>query len=234
MTPVPKPPRPRTHAVGARKRKPGSKLRGNAKRTVAQREADMAALAQWRIEGKSLATFRDWIAANRPYTLSLGLLYVDEKEVERRWSETQMHATTIAKTRMLAALDAQEREAWAEWHRSKQERMRRAMEEAIMGTDDNGKPVLRPGKRSVTQENQLADVGYQRLILDIHDRRAKILGLYAPTRVEATGADGSPLAGMGQPVVNVIVNTLTTQQTATWEDKVQALTGQRVEPLMPG
>ena len=94
--------------------------------------------------------------------------------------------------RELQGLAEQERELWAAWDKSKTSATKEhsKVKTSPAGTGAQGG---QSAERSKTTEDQCGDSSYQRLILDIRDKRAKLLGLDKPLRTELSGPDGGPI-----------------------------------------
>lgn len=154
------------------------------KRTPAQRSMDLAQIARWHRRGKTPQQMTDLLAAERPYRISRRQLANDLAKLDAQWLAEA--ATTIDswKRKELAGLQDQENEAWEAWEKSKLDAIRKA------ATDESGGEGKGKQKRAVTTEGQCGDATYMRLILDIRDRRAKLLGLDAPSKTELSGTVG--------------------------------------------
>ena len=84
-----------------------------------------------------------------------------------------------------------ENEAWHEWERSKLDRESVRVTEAIMTDLDLDDPTLIsivggliPTERQTTKAGRLGDPAYLLIIDKMIDKRAKLLGLYAPERLQ--------------------------------------------------
>ena len=84
-----------------------------------------------------------------------------------------------------------ENEAWEQWERSKLDRESVRTTEAIMTDLDPDDPTLIsivggliPTERQTTKAGRLGDPAYLTIIDKMIDKRAKLLGLYAPERLQ--------------------------------------------------
>lgn len=84
-----------------------------------------------------------------------------------------------------------EKEAWEEWERSKTVKDKVRITEAILTDLDPDDPTLLnvvggliPTERQVTTEGRLGNPAYLVIIDKMIDKRAKLLGLYAPERLQ--------------------------------------------------
>jgi hypothetical protein len=104
--------------------------------------------------------------------------------LKQEWRESALEDVGYMKQRELRKLDNLEREALEEWERSKGDFSR-----SIVETQSS------TGTRQRTESGgQTGDPRYLTAIIAIHDRRAKLYGLDAPTKTALTNPDGSALA----------------------------------------
>jgi len=163
------------------------------KRTPAQIDADVEWVAANAVRGLTTREMAAELAKIRPYRLSHVQISKDLLKAKELWRQSAICIIDEMKARELAGLEQQEREAWAEWTRSKGNRqVKRERRSSPTGRGSRSAA----GSKEVTEETegQCGDPAYQRLILDIREARAKLLGLNAPIRNEITGKDGEPLA----------------------------------------
>lgn len=158
----------------------------------AMMEARRARVASFKIQGKSLREMAELLEKDgyvNPRTgkaWSLHILSEDVQELEERWKASALVDITEAKARELAKLDELEREAWAAWHRSYGKRQSTSTERRTGGKT--------PGdKARVDTEDLAGDPRFLAIVLDCQQRRAKMLGLDAPQKVEASGPNGGPI-----------------------------------------
>jgi hypothetical protein len=100
------------------------------------------------------------------------------------WKRAAAADIAAAKARDLQALETLEREAWAEWERSKLDYARHVQQQ---GGEGGGYNRTETGGR-------LGDPKYLQIAINAHERRARLLGLDAPAKVAATNPDGSALS----------------------------------------
>lgn len=90
----------------------------------------------------------------------------------------------------LRGLRLQEDELWKAWTRSQLD-----AETIRQKVQAHGEGALTPAEITKTKEGQCGNPAYMRLILDVRDRRAKLLGLDKPDRLDAV------LHGGAEPIV---------------------------------
>lgn len=159
------------------------------KRTRAQRDQDSLFTEQKALRKWTLRQIADALAIERSidgketYRISPQQVGIDLRKVRRKWQQEAIATVGQQVHEELRGLDAQERELWAAWEKSKED-AQRSLQESIKGGQDGGAR----SKVQLTKEGQCGEPSYQRLILEVRERRAKLLGLDAPTRQEITGA----------------------------------------------
>lgn len=158
----------------------------------AMMEARRARVASFKIQGKSLREMVELLEKDgyvNPRTgkaWSIHVLHADVKELEGRWKESALRDISEAKAQELAKLDELEREAWAAWHRSYGQRKSTSTERRTGGR-------MAGDKARVQTEDVVGDPRFLTIIIDCQQRRAKMLGLDAPAKVEASGPNGGPM-----------------------------------------
>lgn len=123
-----------------------------------------------------VSTAIDRIYAATGVTLGKGQIYFYRKQIEKGWQEKAQKDIQVIKIRELKKLDTLELEAITQWERSQKEQA---------STSTKTYP---DGSQEVTEKTteSLADPRYVANLLHIAERRAKLLGLDAPTKVEVT------------------------------------------------
>lgn len=104
---------------------------------------------------------------------------LDLKEIRRVWQRTMAEEFDRLKAEQLAKLDAVEAEAWRGWRRSTRQAVKNTAR--LVRTPD--------GDRSETrrdQEDQAGDPRFLQVALSTVERRCKLIGADAPTRLELT------------------------------------------------
>jgi hypothetical protein len=107
----------------------------------------------------------------------------DLKHLEAIWQATALRDITQVKADELAKLDELEREAWLAWRRGIGRKQVRTTK--IGGKDGT--------EISLKTETLNGDPRYLAIVLDCQQRRARMFGLDAPTKIAETDADGNDL-----------------------------------------
>jgi hypothetical protein len=168
--------------------------RGHRKRNKAQVDADRLLVERWHLSGKTVPTIIELLASQRPYTLSESQVYADINRLRARWREEAIVERTTAMGEVLRGLRRQEEELWAAWERSKEGVTRTTLSKSVKPakSEDGATATDREVKTGV-KESSAGDATFMRLILDIQQERAKLLGLYAPVKQEHSGPNGGPI-----------------------------------------
>lgn len=166
--------------------------RNDLSKKQAMMEARRAKVASYKVRGYSLreiveALDKDGLRNPRngqPW--SLKAVHDDVQELEARWRQNALADISQVKAAELAKLDEMEREAWAGWHRSYGKKQTTMTERSTGGKS--------PGdKARVDTEEMAGDPRFMAIVLDCQQRRAKMLGMDAPTLVAPTTPEGKAL-----------------------------------------
>lgn len=152
------------------------------RRGYGQRAQDRIDITRMYAEGKSIGEIAHWLNTNRDYILSVSQIRHDIVTVRRNLEA--IAAEPIAKRRAveLGKIDRLEEEAWNAWFASTKEQITRDTRAEFRGDDTNNPEKIR---RLVRTEQSVGDVKYMQMIAWCIDRRVKLLGIDAPTRIDA-------------------------------------------------
>ena len=170
------------------------------KRTPAQRVADLQFIEKHALRGHTLRQIAALLAKERPYVISHAQIGADLKKLKKLWLDDAKDMVGVEKDRELRKLDTLEIEAWDAWDRSKLATTRSTLTKkqaaAAAKTGEAAPTPAAPGStetKSAVQVSQVGNPVFLDKILGVIDRRAKLLGLDAPTKSELTGAGGGPI-----------------------------------------
>jgi len=110
----------------------------------------------------------------------------DLKALHDAWQQSALADIDQAKGRELARIDELERTYWTAWERSLQD----------AETETQKAVTVADGKRYEAATQRKAQMGDPRFLSGVQwciEQRCKVIGLYAPTKQEVTGADGGPV-----------------------------------------
>jgi transposase len=153
------------------------------KRTPFQREEDLVQITRLYLQGRTQRDIAEVVG------VSQGQVNHDLKLIQQRWRESSIMDMNEAKQRELARLDELEREYWAAWEQSKNERTRARQESD--GKSKDGKPNV--VRATMEREQRDGNPAFLAGVMSCIERRCKLLGLDAPVKSELTGKDGGPI-----------------------------------------
>lgn len=170
----------------------GRKFPGYQKRTTEQRETDLIFCSDLFLKGYTYREISRLInkhnaEAGRDYTLSAVSIYKDMQKCLIEWKRERMKNIDDYVTQELRKLDRMEVELWTAWEESKTGKRR-----------EKNRTSAKP-RKVLTEEEKTADwYGYDEtqtetsagnprfldLLLNVQQRRAKLLGYDAPVKVD--------------------------------------------------
>lgn len=176
---------------GNKRRKPS----GYNKRTEEQRDYDISFCSNLFLRGY---TYREIVAAlnadltkrGAGYTISLAMVYYDLQQTLIEWKRERLDNIDDYVTQELRKLDAMEQQAWEAWEVSKTGKQR-TKEKTNRGrpikTDATDTDPEYYGYDETTIETSAGNPRFLDLLLNIQQRRAKMLGFDAPVKIEIPG-----------------------------------------------
>lgn len=175
-------------------------------------EYDRLRISELLLEGETIREITRIINEERGYQPELKhpTVQKDINKIREQWSTVTALNVQELKNRQLASLDRMERVLWSQWHRSCKDKTK--SKNTVKGKphqkeDENGnkaKPDITPFETQQVKETEarLGDPRYIAEILKIHERRARLLGLDAPSLSGIIGPDGEIQdTGFGRPAV---------------------------------
>lgn len=171
---------------------------GYVKRTEEQRVYDVKFCSDLFLRGYSYreiadALNRDLSARGVGYTISFAMVYYDMRQCLIEWKRERLDNIDEYVTQELRKLDKMEQQAWEAWEVSKtgkqrtKEKTNRGRPKKTDSTD--GEPDY--GYDETTVETSAGNPRFLDLLLNIQQRRAKMLGFDAPLKVEIPGYNAS-------------------------------------------
>ncbi len=187
--------------------KPG---RTGPKRTQAQKDADLEYIAKWRVRGKSLRDIADMLDEEREYPMSYPTVRKDAEGLTKHWREQAAEFTKAAKERTLVELEAVAGEAWLAWEKSKKDRLFNTLKKkgivSDAKTEKENAAAMALAESTIRKEGQTGDPAYLTIILGCAEKRARLLGVEAPQKVQMTDQAGAPVpVGNLMPIINIIM-----------------------------
>ena len=133
-------------------------LKGYTYREIAKRLSEK--LVEWHAE----------------YTIGWTQVFQDIQAMLIEWKRSRLENIDQYVTAELQKLDRLEVEAWEAWEKSKQEKETKSMRQTDNGTS-----------KELRKEDMYGNPKYLDLLLNIQQRRAKLLGYDAPVKIDLTG-----------------------------------------------
>ena len=143
------------------------------KRTPDQVMRDQAKIAERYLKGFKMIEIAEELK------LSMNQIKYDLREIRKRWRQSSVRDFDAHREEQLARLDLLEARAWHELERSSADYWKRTVGETAQGDIDKEETGVQTG-----------DPRYMTVILNIIERRSKLLGLDAPTKLAPTNPDG--------------------------------------------
>ena len=177
----------------------GRKPPGYNKRSEEQRDYDIAFCSDLFLRGY---TYRDIVAALNAdlkkrgiaYTISLAMVYYDLQQCLIEWKRERLDNIDDYVTQELQKLDKMEVELWEAWENSKtgkrREKNRTSAKPRKVLTEDE-KTADWYGYNEKTNETSAGNPRFLDLLLNVQQRRAKMLGYDAPVKIEIPGYNGA-------------------------------------------
>ena len=176
---------------GKRNRKPA----GYNKRTEEQRAFDIAFCSNLFLRGYAYREITEQLNAELSkrkagYKISLSMVYYDLQQCLIEWKRERMDNIDDYVTQELKKLDRIEVELWEAWENSKtgklREKNRKHPGRPRKVLDENDDPEYY-GYEETTTETSAGNPRFLDLLLNVQQRRAKLLGFDAPVKIEIPG-----------------------------------------------
>lgn len=152
------------------------------KRTIEQHRDMVAALYA---QSMPLLKIADTMSQQTQIKYSLDMVKRDLRVIKENWKKSAAINFDQAKSEQLAKLDALEEMAWQELNRSTKPFKKTSIETTGGAYKERG-----ASKQRVEQYDQTGDPRYMNVILSVIERRSRILGLDAPTKITETDPSG--------------------------------------------
>lgn len=143
------------------------------RRTPIQVVRDQQVVAEMYLKGSTMAVIADKLGH------SLNMVSYDLREVRKRWRASAVRDFDAHREEQLARLDLLEAAAWREWERSCEDYWKKTVGKTSQDDIDKEETGAQTG-----------DPRYINAILSIVERRCRLLGLDAPTKVAPTTPEG--------------------------------------------
>ena len=168
------------------------------KRTKDQRELDLAFCSNLFLRGYTYREISERLNEENArrgvgYTITTQMVYWDMQQLLIEWKRERMENIDDYVTQELRKLDKMEVELWEAWERSKTGKLREknrqnAKPRKVLEDGDNPEYY---GYEETTTETSAGNPRFLDLLLNVQQRRAKMLGFDAPIKVEIPGIEKS-------------------------------------------
>lgn len=179
-----------TEGHGAAPKVEKTQLGGTNKRTVHQKDADLALISSLMVKGWTIDQIVAEIKKVRPYDLGRTQVYREVLKVRTKWREEAADIQRNAQAADLIRYNAIERELWAAWEKSKEDSVRQQATQTAGESGLDGKGARASKKVQKTTQSRHGDPAYLRALMELTRDRAKMLGYYAPQKVEISASRG--------------------------------------------
>lgn len=167
------------------------------------KQGRMVIVAELYKRGWSIRRIADEVKARTGTGCSTRTIWNDIQDLIKEWQSARIQDTDARLQLELERIDDCVSELWEQWDKSKEDWVREHNKRVgvpVPVTDGNGQPdgqqtEIQTVKRENLTENMIG-LGNPAYIAEIRQQlaeRRKLLGLYAATKSEITGKDGSPL-----------------------------------------
>lgn len=148
------------------------------KRTKAQREADMEAIARMYLTGKTQRYIAKIIGVSQP------MIKREIDRLRKRWRDSADTCFDDAQADQLARIDNLESTYWEAWEESREKKSKIVTEKAGSGEG------ARRAKVQTTEEERDGNPKFLEGVQWCIAERSKVLGVNAPTKLSSTSPDG--------------------------------------------
>lgn len=164
------------------------KVHGTNKRSNEQKELDIVICTRYFLQGYTYRQIADKLnieikARGNNYTIDFRTVYRDLQKVLIEWKKEHADDMDAYVRKEVQKLDLMECELWQAWEKSKTGKFREKV--AKRPSRDELKDSY--DTNETTTETSAGNPRFLQLILEVMQRRAKLLGFDAPVKVDVTG-----------------------------------------------
>lgn len=155
------------------------------KRTEFERERDLEKITGLYLKGKTQVEIAGLLG------IAQSQVSYDIATIKRRWRESSVINMDEAKQKELAEVALLQKEYYDAWQRTLDERTKtRTEQSSVTGEPDKKGKQKGSAKAVIEKETMLGNPAYLAGVMSCIERRCKMLGLDAPTKVAPTTPDG--------------------------------------------
>lgn len=168
------------------------------------KQGRMVIVADLYKRGWSVRRIADEVKARMGTTCSIRTIWNDIQDLLKEWQSTRIQDVDARLQLELERIDDCVAELWEQWDKSKENYDREINKRIGVPVESGGngseQATIQTVRRENTAEN-IVGLGDPRYMAEIRQQlmeRRKLLGLYAATKTEVTGKDGTPLVPLQQ------------------------------------
>lgn len=170
------------------------------KRTRGQREYDLRVASELYLKGYTLPEIAEKVSENRPYSLSKSQIFYDLQDIRQTWIQSAILDFTTHQAQELAHIDNLEKSYWEAWEKSLQKQEITHVEKTEDKTGISQVPSYSRTKTRKEIKERDGNVTFLQGVQWCIEERCKILGLFAPTRINVNDwRKEAELAGVYNP-----------------------------------
>lgn len=168
------------------------------------KEGRMVIVAELYKRGWAIKKIAEEVRTRLNSTCSTRTIWNDIQSLLKEWREMRINDTDQRVQLELERIDDCVAELWQQWDKSKEDWIREHNKRVGVPTDGGEGGGEQGSIQTVRRENDTENVvglGNTAYIAEIRQQlmeRRKLLGLYAATKTEVTGKDGTPLVSLQQ------------------------------------
>lgn len=168
------------------------------------KEGRMVIVAELYKRGWAIKKIAEEVRTRLNSTCSTRTIWNDIQSLLKEWREMRINDTDQRVQLELERIDDCVAELWQQWDKSKEDWIREHNKRVGVPTDGGEGGCEQGSIQTVRRENDTENVvglGNTAYIAEIRQQlmeRRKLLGLYAATKTEVTGKDGTPLVSLQQ------------------------------------
>ena len=150
-----------------------------AKRTQAEREQDLLIITDMYCKNYSVRSIADKINNSRPYKVSYQTVFNDIQQILQEWKEKKENLISVHVAVELEKSLIREQKLWEAWEKS--ENVKKSTQVRKRGKTSDGPENIEIVKN---EEDGIGNFKFMELMQKEADFRCKLLGSFAPTKVE--------------------------------------------------
>lgn len=195
---------------------------GGRKRTIIERERDLAITSELYVKGMSDWQIANIVSKQYDFELTPRSIRNDKVELRKRWRESQLINFDEAKARELELIDRLIEACWKGWENSLREEGYEVIEEAkedkLAGGEGDTPIPMQRYKKIIRRAERDGSVIWLEEIRKLSDQRAKIYGLYEAQKFQVDWRERMKENGVDDRVATSIMQQAMAVVDKAWEN----------------